>query len=149
MNPAADTFANLPRMRAPRGRFGMPRDVWWGCTTSLVVFVLAPFAVTFLTWLSVWIFFPIGAFMGYVVLPRFMLAYPFLELFKDSALLAYGLTGIQLALQSALFGWLARRRTLEQQLWLALVFLIALAIAVTTIAVGFDIDALTRNLRYD
>ena len=45
MNFAGDTLAKQSR-RTPRGRFGLPRDVWWGSITALVVFVLAPFALT-------------------------------------------------------------------------------------------------------
>ena len=118
----------------------MPQDVWWGCTTALIVFVLAPFAVTFLTWLLLIIFFPLGAFMGYLALPRFMLAYPFLTLFKDSDLLGYGLTAVQLVLQAVLFGWLARRRTIEQQLLLSSIMLVALATAVTLLASALDFE---------
>ena len=91
------------------------------------------------------IFFPLGAFMGYLALPRFMLAYPFLTLFKDSVLLAYGLTAVQLVLQAVLFGWLARRRTIEQQLLLASIMLVALATAVTLLASALDFRRLTLS----
>jgi hypothetical protein len=148
MTPGADTVAHPPRKRSPRRRFGMPQDVWWGCTTALVVFVLAPFAVTLFTWLTLWIFFPLGALMGYIALPRFMLAYPFLALFKDSVLLAYGMTALQLVAQSVLFGWLARRRTIEQQLLLSSITLVALATAVTLLASALDFRRLTWVLDY-
>jgi len=84
--------------------------------------------------------------MGYVVLPRFMLAYPFLDLFKDDAWLAYGLTALQLVPQAVLFGWLVRRRTIEQQLLLAMVALIALATAMTLLARALGIEGLARVL---
>jgi hypothetical protein len=148
MNPAADTVAKSSRKSSPRGRFGMPQDVWWAFTTVLVVFVLAPFAVTLFTWLSLRIFPGFGMFMGYVVLPRFMLAYPFLTLFTGNDLPGYGLTAIQLVLQAILLGWLVRRRTIEQQLLLAMIALIALAAAVTLLASALGIESLTWVLDY-
>jgi multisubunit Na+/H+ antiporter MnhB subunit len=148
MNLAADTVAHPSRKRSARRRFGMPQEVWWGFTTALVVFVLAPFVVTLFTWLSLYIFFPLGALMGYIALPRFMLAYPFLTFFKDSVLLAYALTAVQLVLQAVLFGWLTRRRTIEQQLLLALTMLVALATAVTLLASALNFRPLTRVLDY-
>jgi len=140
MNSEADTTASTSKP-ALRSRFGMPQDVWWGFTTSLVVFVLAPFAVTLFTWLSIWIM-PLGVFMVWFGLPHFMLAYPALVLFKGSVLVAYGLTAVQLVSQALLFGWLARRRTIEQQLWLAFVATIALAIAVSIIGSLFGLENL-------
>ena len=59
MSPAPDTVASTSKP-ALRSRFGMPQDVWWGFTTSLVVFVLAPFTVTLFTWLAFWIIPPLG-----------------------------------------------------------------------------------------
>ena len=141
MNPAADTVAST-RKPALRSRFGMPQDVWWGFTTSLVVFVLAPFAVTLFTLLSLTIP-PLGIFMVWFGWPHFMLAYPALVLFKGSILAAYGLTAVQLVLQALLFGWLARRRTLEQQLWLASVATIALAITMSIIGNLFGLESLS------
>jgi len=120
----------------------MPQDVWWGFTTSLVVFVLAPLAVTFFMYFFLFLNAPLGWTMGCVVQPHFMLAYPFLELFKGSAVLAYGLTAVQLVPQAALFGWLARRRTLGQQLWLALAMVIALATVVSIFVYKFGIQSL-------
>jgi hypothetical protein len=140
MKAAADTVASTSKP-APRGRFGMPRDVWWGFTTSLVVFVLAPFAATLFTLLSLTIP-PLGIFMVWFGWPHFMLAYPALVLFKGSILAAYGLTAVQLVLQALLFGWLARRRTIEQQLWLAFVATIALAIAMSIIGSLFGLEGL-------
>ena len=106
----------------------MPQDVWWGCTTALIVFILAPFAVYFFTFLSLLIFPPVGVLMGWIGLPHFMPA--------------YGLTAVQLVLQAALFGWLARRRTIEQRLLLAMVGLIALASAMTIIGSRLGIESL-------
>ena len=146
MNPAADTVAKASRKPQPRGRFGMPQDVWWGFTTALVVFVLAPLAVTLFTWLSLWIFPWLGLLMGYVAQPRFMLAYPFLTLFRDSFLPGLGLTAVQLVLQAVLFGWLARRRTIEQQLLLAMVALIAVATTVMLLARALGVESLTQTL---
>lgn len=141
MKAAADTVASTSKP-ALRSRFGMPQDVWWGFTTSLVVFVLAPFAATLFTWVSFWIIPPLGMFMVWVGLPHFMLAYPALVLFKGSVLAAYGLTAVQLLSQALLFGRLARRRTFEQQLWLALVATIALAIAMSIIGSLFGLESL-------
>ena len=141
MNLAGDTLAK-PSRRTPRGRFGLPRDVWWGSITALVVFVLAPFAVTVFALLAAMILPPVGVFMAWVGLPHFMLAYPFLTWFKGNALLAYGLTVMQLVPQSVLFGWLTRRRSIEQQLLLALVALTVLAIAMSVMGVMFGIESL-------
>ena len=141
MSPAADTVASTSKP-ALRSRFGMPQDVWWGFTTSLVVFVLAPFAVTLFTLLSLTIP-PLGIFMVWFGWPHFMLAYPALVLFKGSIMAAYGLTAVQLVLQALLFGWLARRRTLEQQLWLASVATIALAITMSIIGNLFGLESLS------
>jgi len=141
MSPAPDTVASTSKP-ALRSRFGMPQDVWWGFTTSLVVFVLAPFTVTLFTWLAFWIIPPLGMFMVWAGLPHFMLAYPALVLFKGSFLVAYGLTAVQLVMQALLFGWLARRRTIEQQLWLAFVATIALAIAMSIIGSLFGLESL-------
>jgi len=80
--------------------------------------------------------------MAWVGLPHFMLAYPFLTWFKGNALLAYGLTVMQLVPQSVLFGWLTRRRSIEQQLLLALVALTVLAIAMSVMGVMFGIESL-------
>ena len=141
MSPAADTVASTSKP-ALRSRFGMPQDVWWGFTTSLVVFVLAPFAVTLFTLLSLTIP-PLGIFMVWFGWPHFMLAYPALVLFKGSIMAAYGLTAVQLVLQALLFGWLARRRTLEQQLRLASVATIALAITMSIIGNLFGLESLS------
>ena len=141
MSPAADTVASTSKP-ALRSRFGMPQDVWWGFTTSLVVFVLAPFAVTLFTLLSLTIP-PLGIFMGWFGWPHFMRAYPALVLFKGSIMAAYGLTAVQLVLQALLFGWLARRRTLEQQLRLASVATIALAITMSIIGNLFGLESLS------
>jgi hypothetical protein len=148
MNPAADTVAST-RKRSPRGRFGLPQDVWWAFTTVLVVFVLAPFVVTLFMWVSLWIFPWLGMLMVYFARPRFMLAYPFLILFKDNGWLAYGLTALQLVPQAVLFGWLVRRRTIENQLLLAMVALIALATMVTLLASALGIESLTRVLNVE
>ena len=72
-----------------------------------------------------------------------MLAYPALVLFKGSALAAYGLTAVQLVSQAVLFGWLARRRTIEQQLWLAFVATIALSIGVSIFGSLFGLESLS------
>jgi len=148
MNPAADTVAST-RKRSPRGRFGMPQDVWWAFTTVLVVFLLAPFVVTLFMWVSLWIFPWLGILMVYVARPRFMLAYPFLILFKDNGWLAYGLTALQLVPQAVLFGWLVRRRSIENQLLLAMVALIALATVVTLLASALGIESLTQVLNVE
>ena len=87
--------------------------------------------------------------MAWVGLPHFMLAYPFLTLFKDNAWLAYGLTALQLVPQAVLFGWLVRRRTIEQQLLLSMVALIALATVVSLLASALGIESLTRVLNYE